>query len=321
MQITKNKDKYKKLIKYFDLSKLKNITFIHIEDNKSLKQKIKTLDILVTYKITPELFKYRSENLKWIHIGASGVEENLFEDILKSKVMITNSKGINSRPVAEFIMSQIMYFAKQVDECNKFKLNRSWNQWELAKKTKQLSGCTLGIIGYGEIGKELSKLAKAFNMKVLATRRLQKENEHKKFVDLLIPVKDIDFILKNSDFIAITCPLTPFTKNMINKKSFQIMKKDSYLINTSRGSIINEGDLIEALKNKKIAGAALDVFNTEPLDSKNPLFKLNNVFLSPHISGNFSQYQAVMIKQFGDMLIKFINNKALKNRVCKKRLY
>ena len=276
---------------------------------------------MVTYKITPELFKYRSENLKWIHIGASGVEENLFEDILKSKVMITNSKGINSRPVAEFIMSQIMYFAKQVDECNKFKLNRSWNQWELAKKTKQLSGCTLGIIGYGEIGKELSKLAKAFNMKVLATRRLQKENEHKKFVDLLIPVKDIDFILKNSDFIAIACPLTPFTKNMINKKSFQIMKKDSYLINTSRGSIINEGDLIEALKNKKIAGAALDVFNTEPLDSKNPLFKLNNVFLSPHISGNFSQYQAVMIKQFGDMLIKFINNKALKNRVCKKRLY
>lgn len=321
LQITKNKDKYKKLIKYIDLSKLKNITFIHIEDNKSLKQKIKTLDILVTYKITPELFKYRSENLKWIHIGASGVEENLFEDILKSKVMITNSKGINSRPVAEFIMSQIMYFAKQVDECNKFKLNRSWNQWELAKKTKQLSGCTLGIIGYGEIGKELSKLAKAFNMKVLATRRLQKENEHKKFVDLLIPVKDIDFILKNSDFIAIACPLTPFTKNMINKKSFQIMKKDSYLINTSRGSIINEGDLIEALKNKKIAGAALDVFNTEPLDSKNPLFKLNNVFLSPHISGNFSQYQAVMIKQFGDMLIKFINNKALKNRVCKKRLY
>ena len=321
LQITKNKDKYKKLIKYIDVSKLKNITFIHIEDNKSLKQKIKTLDILVTYKITPELFKYRSENLKWIHIGASGVEENLFEDILKSKVMITNSKGINSRPVAEFIMSQIMYFAKQVDECNKFKLNRSWNQWELAKKTKQLSGCTLGIIGYGEIGKELSKLAKAFNMKVLATRRLQKENEHKKFVDLLIPVKDIDFILKNSHFMAITCPLTPFTKNMINKKSFQIMKKDSYLINTSRGSIINEGDLIEALKNKKIAGAALDVFNTEPLDSKNPLFKLNNVFLSPHISGNFSQYQAIMIKQFGDMLIKFINNKALKNRVCKKRLY
>ena len=104
LQITKNKDKYKKLIKYIDLSKLKNITFIHIEDNKSLKQKIKTLDILVTYKITPELFKYRSENLKWIHIGASGVEENLFEDILKSKVMITNSKGINSRPVAEFIM-------------------------------------------------------------------------------------------------------------------------------------------------------------------------------------------------------------------------
>ena len=136
LQITKNKDKYRQLIKYIDVSKIKNITLIHIKDDKSLKEKINTLDILVTYKITPELFQHRSENLKWIHIGASGVEENLFDDLLKSKVMLTNSKGINSKPVAEFIMSQIMFFAKQFSECNKFKLNKRWNQWELAKKNK-----------------------------------------------------------------------------------------------------------------------------------------------------------------------------------------
>ena len=86
----------------------------------------KILDVLVTYQIKPEIFKYHSNKLKWIHIGASGIEENLFEDILKSKVMITNAKGINSKPVAEFVMSQIMYFAKNLNKCNRFKLNKIW---------------------------------------------------------------------------------------------------------------------------------------------------------------------------------------------------
>ncbi len=321
LQITKNKDKYKKLISLIDSSSLNNISFVHIENDNSLKKFLKKLDVLVTYKITSDLFNYRSENLKWIHIGASGVEENLFEDLIKSKVILTNSKGINSKPVAEFIISQMMFFAKQIKECENFKLNKDWNQWELAKKTVQLSNSTLGIIGYGEIGKELSKMAKALGMKVLATRRLQKKTEHKKFVDSLMPTNKIDFILKNSDFVAIACPLTPLTKNMIDKKSFKIMRKDSYLINTSRGSIVNESDLISALKKKQIAGAALDVFSKEPLDKDSKLFELDNVFLSPHISGNFKQYQKNMIEQFNELLIKFINNKTMKNRVCKKRLY
>ena len=136
-----------------------------------------------------------------------------------------------------------------------------------------------------------------------------------------MPTNKIDFILRNSDFIAITCPLTPLTKNMIDKKSFKIMQKDSYLINTSRGNIINESDLIDALKKKQIAGAALDVFSKEPLAQDSKLFELDNVFLSPHISGNFKEYQKNMIKQFNELLIKFINNKTMKNRVCKKRLY
>ena len=108
---------------------------------------------------------------------------------------------------------------------------------------------------------------------------------------------------------------------MIDKNIFQLMKASAFIINTSRGKIINEKDLISALKNKKIAGAALDVFATEPLNSKSKLFDFDNVLLSPHISGNFPSYQEALIKQFNDMLIKYINNKPLKNRVCKKRLY
>ena len=321
LQITKNLDKYNKLIGLLDLKSLKGFSFIHIKDNESLKKIIKDLDILVCYKIIPELFDYRSNKLKWIHIGASGVDDSLFDKIIKSKVMITNAKGINSKPVAEFIISQILYFSKQIKECQDFKRNRIWNQWGLAKQTTQLSESTLGIIGYGEIGKELSKIAKSFNMKVIAVRRLQKKEESKKYVDLLLPMNKLNKLIKRSDFIVIACPLTPLTKNMINKNIFKLTKDSAIIINTSRGEIINEIDLISALRNKKIRGAALDVFSSEPIDKKNHLFDFDNVLLSPHISGNFSNYQKKMIIQFNEMLIKYINNKSLKNRVCKKRLY
>ena len=321
LQITKNEGKYKKLVSLLDNSEFKSVSFIHIKDNESLKKNFSDLDVLVCYRITSELFSYRSDKLKWIHIGAAGIEDSLFNEIIKSRVMISNAKGINSKPVAEFILSKILYFAKRFSECSGFKDHKQWNQWELAKQTTQLSDSTLGIIGYGEIGKELSKLAKSFGMRVLATRRLQKKVVSKKFVDSLVPPDQIDMILKESDYLSIACPLTPATTKMIDKKSFKLMKNSAILINTSRGGIVNEEDLIKALKTKEIGGAALDVFATEPLDSKSKLFDLDNVFLSPHISGNFSSYQEIMMQQFGDMLIKFMNNKSLKNRVCKKRLY
>ena len=113
LQITKNIDKHKKLVSLFDFSLLKDVSFIHIKDYKSLEKNFKNLNVLVCYGITPELFRCRSDKLKWIHIGASGVDGNLFPEILKSKVIITNAKGINSKPVAEFIMSQILYFSKR----------------------------------------------------------------------------------------------------------------------------------------------------------------------------------------------------------------
>ena len=131
----------------------------------------------------------------------------------------------------------------------------------------------------------------------------------------------MNMIIEQSDFLSIACPLTHLTKDLIGPKAFTSMKDTSIIINTSRGGIIDESALINALKNKDIAGAALDVFATEPLDSKSKLFDLDNVLISPHISGNFSSYQDRMIIQFGDFLNKFLNNKTIKNRVCKKRLY
>ena len=171
------------------------------------------------------------------------------------------------------------------------------------------------------IGKATAKMAKQFGMNIIATRRLQKKIAQNTIVDQLLPLSDVETLYKQSDFIAITCPLTPLTRNMVSKQEFQWMKSDAYIINIARGAIIDEDALISAVKNQEIAGAALDVFNTEPLPKEHPYFNLDNVFLSPHISGNFPEYQTDMITQFIDQLNRFLDGKALKNRICKKRLY
>ena len=177
------------------------------------------------------------------------------------------------------------------------------------------------VLAGNQESEELSKLAKSFGMKIIATRRLQKTITSNRFVDTLLPLSDIYDLYTQSDFIAVTCPLTPMTKQMISFNEFSLMKKTAYIINIARGGIINDKALIDALDHHKIFGAALDVFTHEPLEKDHPYFKYDNVFLSPHISGNFPEYQTDMIQQFIDHLICFLNGKALKNRICKKRLY
>ena len=323
IQLTKNPGKYKTLLSVLksELYTTNGLEFIHILTDEDLAHILSNLDILTTYHINKISFACATDRLKWIHFGVAGLENNLFSDLLKSKTIITNASGIHAGPVSEFVIAAILYFSKRFKDSQEFMQTRTWKQWEVAKQMIQLKGKTLGIIGFGSLGKAIAKKAKAFNMKVIATRRLQKKVENKKIVDELIPVSNLSHLLKNSDFVVIACPLTPLTKSMISKKELSQMKSSAFIINIARGAIINEVALIEALKSKTIAGAALDVFDIEPLPKESPLFTLDNVFLSPHISGNFLEYQHEVVVQFSDNLNRYLSGKDLKNRVCKKRLY
>jgi len=323
LQITKNNDKYLKLLEHLNkyIIDISNINFINIPSQDDIKDYIENLDVLHCYHIEREYFIKSSSKLKWIQLGVAGVEKSLIEEVIKSKVIITNSSGIHAEPVSEYVFTAILYFSKMLNEIINFKLTREWTQWEIARNSIQLKNKTIGIIGYGKIGIEISKKAKAFGMNVIAARRLQKKIVKKRFVDKLIPVSDLSLLLNESDFVIISCPLTPLTKNMITMNEIKLMKKNSILINIARSEIINEKDLLYALKKKLIGGAALDVFSKEPLEKESELFDLDNTFISPHISGNYKNYQKDMMKLFGDNLNLFIKGKTLKNRVCKKRLY
>ena len=323
IQLTKNLEKYNNLLSILksELTNTNGLEFIHIPTDEILYKVIPELDILTTYDITDKAFDYATERIKWIHFGAAGIEHSLFSEILKSKTIITNASGIHAGPVSEFVIGMILYFAKQLKGCEQFIKDKKWTQWELAKKTFQLKGKTVGIVGFGSIGKAVAKKAKAFDMNVIATRRLQKNMVHKKTVDDLIPISQLGYLLESSDFVVIACPLTPQTNGMIGKNELSKMQKTALIINVARGKIIDESALINALQNNSIAGAALDVFEKEPLPENNQLFELNNVLLSPHISGNYPEYQHDVVVQFADNMNRFMIGKALKNRVCKKRMY
>jgi len=220
IQLTQNQDKFKQLLIVLksNLNSKKGLEFIHIADDDDLKSKISALDILTMYEISEDTFINKSDKLKWIHFGVAGIEKSLFPSILKSKLIVTNACGVHANPVSEFAMGMILYLSKQFSGCEKFKNDARWTQWELARQIIQLKNKTLGIIGFGKIGKAIAKKAKAFEMKVIATRRLQKKVEKKKTVDELIPLSDLDHLLTNSDYVVIACPLTPLTKGMIGKK-------------------------------------------------------------------------------------------------------
>ena len=176
LNITKNISKFNHFLSMIKKNTIgyEQCNFINVSNSDQLKNNISDLDALLTYDVNPEIFQYASNKLKWIHFGVAGIEKNLFPEIIKSKTILTNCSGIHAGPVSEFIIACILYHCKRFNNCNKFKRTQEWKQWDIAKTMIQLKGKTLGIIGYGQIGKATAKLAKQFGMKVIATRRLQK---------------------------------------------------------------------------------------------------------------------------------------------------
>ncbi len=175
----------------------------------------------------------------------------------------------------------------------------------------------------GSIGREVARLAKAFGMRVVATRRSAKRLERARYVDMIFPREQLRRLLAESDFVALTLPFTPETNKLIGEEELRTMKPTAYLINISRGDIVDEEALIRALEEDWIAGAGLDVFTTEPLPTDSRLWELSNVIFSPHISGGGSSGGNVVpaTKLFSENLRRYLSGKKLLNVVDKRKGY
>ena len=222
---------------------------------------------------TNKQFLKNFKNLKIVSVfgvGYDGVDLNFCK---KNNIVVTNTPKVLTKDVADLALGLMISLSRKIYDSHKFVIENKWTEKPFPL-TRSLSDKIVGIVGLGEIGKAFSKRAKSLSMEVVYTGPNKKKSKFKFY-------KNLNEMVKKVDYLVLTCIGGKSTKNLINKKIFKSMKKSSMIINVSRGSVINEDDLIYSLQNKKIAGAALDVFYDEP-EINYKLKKLKNILLSPH---------------------------------------
>jgi phosphoglycerate dehydrogenase-like enzyme len=259
----------------------------------------------------------RAPRLRLVQAMPAGVNRFLDADMRASKVVLTNTSGIHATPIGEFVMALMLMFAKQATACFNSKQEKRWRRLTPVV----LRSKTVGVVGLGSIGREVARLARAFGMRVLATRRSARQPGKARNVDLLLPAAQLHQLLADSDFVVLTLPLTRETAGIIGEKELRAMKPSAYLINIARGDVIDEPALIRALEENRIAGAGLDVFTTEPLPPDSRLWELPNVIITPHISGGMEDYNREATALFTANLERYLGGRRLLNVVDKEKGY
>ncbi|HEX7475135.1 MAG TPA: D-2-hydroxyacid dehydrogenase, partial [Dehalococcoidales bacterium] len=256
----------------------------------------------------------RAPNLKWIQDILAGVEVFLSPAIVASPVVLTNARGIHPQVVESALMMALM-LAKKMPLFTNNKNQKIWKK----ETPGLLSFRTAGILGLGHIGSDIAKTAKAFGMKVigLEIRAIKKPAG----VDVMLPPEKLNELLAQSDFIFIALPLTSQTRGLIGEREFKLMKPSAFLINISRGAIVDESALVQAVKSQRIAGAGLDVFTIEPLPVTSPLWNLENVILTPHVAGLADNYDEMVTRLFCSNLKRYLKGRELLKMVDKVKGY
>jgi phosphoglycerate dehydrogenase-like enzyme len=273
-------------------------------------------EIIYGFRLPSNLFT-QSPKLKWVQVMSAGVDRFLDDNFRNSHVILTNVSGIHATPISEFIMEQMLMFAKNAPLCFDLKQKKQWQRYS----PSTLRGKTVGIIGLGNIGREVARLSKAFGMRVIATRRSAPRKQHTRNVDLMLPRQELPRLLAESDYVAITLPYTHETDKLLGETELKTMKPSAYLINIGRGGIIDEDALVRALSENWIAGAGLDVFATEPLPPESKLWELPNLLFSPHVSGDMEDYFVQTTEVFCKNLRRYLEGKKLLNIVDKQKGY
>ena len=281
----------------------------------------KEADILLAGFFSLELFK-AARRLRWIQTLFAGVDRFLYPEVAKSSVVITNASGVNSIAVSEHVIGLMLCLNRKLHIFVRNQIKREWktSDTDLSVQMDELSGKTAGLVGLGHIGSEIAKRARCLGMRVIATRR-NASAPKPDYVDKLVPLGDLEELLVDSDFVIIQVPLTRETEGMFGEKEFRRMKRTAHLVNASRGKIVKEDELIEALKEGRIAGAALDTFCVEPLPEDSPLWRMQNVIVTPHVAGLTPHYMERLTDLFCDNLRRFMNGEPLINVVDKSRGY
>jgi phosphoglycerate dehydrogenase-like enzyme len=282
-------------------------------------------EIVCSYFMPPDWRKL-APNLRWLQFPGAGVDSLATTGLLdaNSGVIVTTAAGIHAESISEYVFGSMLMFNWNWPQMVRLQDDHMW-----ARSTtwyhlggRELAGQTLGIIGLGNIGRRIAKLGRAFGMRVLGTRRsIHTIGEQESDVDQFFHPEQLHELLRLSDYVVISVPLTRETEKLIGEAELRIMRSNTYLVNIARGRVIDEQALVQALREGWIAGAGLDVTEEEPLPSDSPLYSIPNVILTPHISGNSVHYDARLAALFAENLKRYHSGQPLQNQYEPSRGY
>jgi phosphoglycerate dehydrogenase-like enzyme len=290
------------------------------DDPEFLRSHAASADVILNNGPGGELLRLvlpLASRARWVHTLSAGVDKVLFPELIASEIPLTNGRGVFKDALAEFAVGAIFFFAKDFGRLVRSQAARRWDQFDV----DWIRGRTLGVVGYGEIGRETARLARALGMKVVAVRRRAALSSDDPNLERIYPLEELREMLGVSDTVAVSTPLTDETRGMIGEAELRAMKTTAVIINIGRGPVIVEQALIAALSENRIRGAALDVFDQEPLPAGHPFYHLENVLLSPHSADHTVGWAESAMRIFVENFERFRNGEPLVNVVDKKAGY
>ena len=253
--------------------------------------------------------------LRWMHVLSAGVDNVLFPELVDGPVPLTNGRGAFSATLSEWVIAAVLFFAKDLRRLLRDQAARRWDPFDV----EAVQGRTLGIVGYGDIGRAIAERLRGLGMEVLGVRRRAAAPDA--LGTTIVGAGQLAQVLSRSDYVVVAAPLTPETRGLIGPAAFEAMKPTAVFINVGRGPVVDEAALVDALRAGRIRGAALDVFEHEPLPPDSPFYALENVLLSPHCADHTAGWREVSMRLFLENLARFRAGEPLRNVVDKRRGY
>jgi phosphoglycerate dehydrogenase-like enzyme len=294
---------------------------LRFAEGAAVREAIAEAEIVSCSRLSSEQVS-AAPKLRWIAFWSAGMDGLVTPQLLERRLLLTNSSGVHAPNIAEHVLAFMLMFSRRMRYHLRSQLAGEWQRRPDLARGGELFGETLGIVGLGHIGEALASRAQAFGMRVLATKRdIQTRYDGAVMPDALYPPNRLPELVAESDHVCIALPYTEATHHLFDADLLARMKPSAYLYNIARGKIVDEAALIMALQEGRIAGAGLDVFEEEPLPPNSPLWRMENVLITPHISGLSPRYLTRVAELFAANLTRYLDGRPLHNLYDAERGY
>jgi phosphoglycerate dehydrogenase-like enzyme len=297
-------------------------TFLRADSDEEVLERIGGADVVYCSWINAAQLA-AARRMRWIHSNAAGIGPMLFPEMIASPIPVTNSSGVSSVTIAEHVISVSLALLRDLPLAWRRQAQRRWSQQEFdsGARMRTLRGARVLIVGLGSIGGETARLASGFGAHVVGIRRQARQARPGDGVAAVVGPEQLHAELPLADLVVLAAPHTPETTRLIGAPELALMKDDAVLVNISRGTLIDEAALVRTLETCRLRGAALDVFEQEPLAADSPLWRRDDVIVTPHVSGFHADYWPTARRLFAANLRRFINGEPLANMVDKQAGY